>query len=93
MIGSNKEIVAWADQEWARNSDRFSELLVEFGLVAIKSETRTVLPYESDFVAMAKQSNAVFTYIPSMAPKIKFAGASASPSNSSQRPRATDRQK
>jgi hypothetical protein len=93
MIGSNAEIVAWADQEWARNSDKFSELLVEFGLVAIKSGGRTVLPYESDFIGMSKQSDAIFTYIPGMAPKIKFTRTSTSPSKSMQGTRTTCRQK
>ena len=93
MIGSNKEIVAWADQEWARNSDKFSELLVEFGLVAIKSGDRTVLPYELDFIGMSRRSDAIFTYIPGMAPKIKLTCTSTSPSNSSQVPRKTGRQK
>lgn len=92
MIGSNKEIVAWADQEWARNSDKFSELLVEFGLVAIKSGDRTVLPYESDFIGMSKQSDAIFTYIPGMAPKIKLTCTSTSQSNSIQGPKKTGRQ-
>jgi hypothetical protein len=72
MIGSNQEIIAWADQEWARNSEKFSELLVEFGLVAIKSTNRIVLPYEGDFSSLSKQPSVIFTYIPGMAPKIQF---------------------
>ena len=80
MIGSNNEIVAWADEEWALNSDKLSKLLVEFGLVAIKSGSRTVLPYESDFIGMSKQSDTILTYLPGMVPKIKFSGGSASQS-------------
>lgn len=76
MIGSNKEIIAWADQEWARNSEKFSELLVEFGLVAIKSTDRIVLPYEADFSGLSKQPSVIFTYIPGMAPKIQLQAAS-----------------
>lgn len=71
MIASDREIIACADQEWARNSQRFADLLIQFGLVAIRQGRRVVVPYEADFQTLSKLPDVVFTYVPGMEPLIR----------------------
>lgn len=66
MIAINREIFTFKDQEWARDYRLFSDLLVEFGLVAIKTQSQTVLPFHALYLDEAMKSDALFVCIPGL---------------------------
>lgn len=71
MIASNIEFIGFKDEEWARSSDKFLGLLIQFGLVAIRVGEDTVLPYESNYYDAAKRSDALYTFLPGLRAKVK----------------------
>lgn len=87
MIASDVEFIGFKDEEWARSSSKFLDLLVQFGLVAIRVGESTILPYESSYYDCAKTTDAVFTFLPGLRAKVKglFAPAKAKPASSRRR--------
>ena len=77
MIATSKEVLAFKDQEWARDAAQFSDLLVQFGLVAVKSGQSPLLPFHANYVDEATKPEAVFTYLPALRGRIQFAPPAA----------------
>ena len=66
MIASSTEVLAFKDEPWARDAARFSDLLVQFGLVALKSGSDVTLPFHANYLDEAAKPDAVFTFVPGL---------------------------
>jgi hypothetical protein len=66
MLASNSYIYKYRDEKWALDCSQFAELLVEFGLAALKVDSKILLPFDKDYIDEAEKSDAVFLPIPGL---------------------------
>jgi hypothetical protein len=78
MIASNNEILAFKNETWARDAAHFSDLIVQFGLVAIETSRGKILPFHANFIDEAAKPDAVFTFIPGLRGKMRKPSAAPS---------------
>jgi hypothetical protein len=87
MIASKNEILAFKNETWARDAAHFSDLIVEFGLVAIQTSHGKILPFHANFLDEAAKSDAVFTFIPGLRGKLRKPSAGPSQTGGEKRGR------
>jgi hypothetical protein len=71
MIGSSPEVLAAKDQPWARDASLLTDLLVQFGLVAVKGSSTSVLPYHFAYVDEAEKPDANYVVIPGLRARLR----------------------
>ncbi len=71
MIASNTEILAFKDQPWARDAVHLTDLLLQFGLVAIKREKLLHLPFHETYLEEGSQQEAVLTFLPALRGRVR----------------------
>lgn len=61
LVASSAEVLAAKDQPWARDATLLTDLLVQFGLVAVNKDGKRVLPYHATYVDEAEKPDAVYS--------------------------------
>ncbi len=70
LIASSK-ILAYKNEPWANNAPKLADLLVQFGLVAVRTPKGVVLPFHASYLDEATKADAVFTMVPGLRGRLK----------------------
>jgi hypothetical protein len=67
LIATNSYVLQYKNEQWAKDSKHFSDLLTEFGMVGIQSEGgQKILPFYKDYLDEAAKQSAVFIPLPGL---------------------------
>jgi hypothetical protein len=70
MLAGGKEFLKHSNQPWANDATEFAELMVNFGLVAIKTKAELVLPYRAIYLRESASPDAIFAPLPGLRARI-----------------------
>ncbi|CCV11761.1 hypothetical protein [Mesorhizobium sp. STM 4661] len=78
MIAGSPEVLAAKDQPWARDATLLTDLLVQFGLVAVNRGGDRVLPYHTTYVDEAEKPDAIYSVLPGLRGRLRRTSMPAS---------------